>query len=217
MLQKLVIWGASGHALVVADAIRSRAEYEIVGFIDDMHPERRGIEFCGASILGGLEQLDILHRHGVTNLIFGFGDCQARLKLAGIVREKGFHLVTAIHPNAVVATDAVVGSGTVIAAGAVVNSAARIGGNVIINTAATVDHECIIEDGAHICPGVHLAGRVHIGRGAWVGIGSTVVEKIKIGTGARIGAGALILRDIPDFMLAYGVPAKLIREIRINN
>jgi UDP-N-acetylbacillosamine N-acetyltransferase len=216
MLQKLVIWGTSGHALVVADAIRSRTEYEIVGFIDDVHPERRGTEFCGALILGGREQLDILHRKGITNLIFGFGDCQARLKLAGMVREKGFQLVTAIHCNAVVASDVFVGKGTMIAAGAVVNSAARVGENVIINTTASVDHECIIEAGAHICPGVHLAGRVHIGQGAWIGIGATVVEQINIGTGAMIGAGALVLRDVPDFMLAYGVPAKVIRKIKVD-
>jgi len=216
-MDKLVIWGASGHALVVADTIRSQAEYEIVGFLDDVHPERRGTEFCGALILGGREQLDILHGEGINNLIFGIGDCQARLKLAGLVREKGFELISAIHPSAVVARDAFLGNGTLVAAKAVVNSAARIGENVIINTAAIIEHECVIEDGAHICPGVNMAGKVHIGRGAWVGIGATVMDQINIGTGAKIGAGAVVVRDVPDFMLAYGVPAKVMKEIEVDS
>ena len=69
-----VIWGASGHALVDADIIRLSGEYEIVGFLDDLKPERRGEHFCGAAILWGKEQLDSLHSKGVEYIVFGFGN-----------------------------------------------------------------------------------------------------------------------------------------------
>jgi acetyltransferase EpsM len=208
----LVIWGASGHALVVADAARSSGEYEIAGFIDDVHPERRGEEFCGAVILGGREQLDVLAPEGTNKLIFGIGDCRARLELSEFARRKGFQLATVTHPRACVAKDASVGCGTVILAGAIVNSAARIGENVIVNTSASVDHECLIEDGAHLGPGVHLGGKVFVGRAAWVGIGATVKDRVRIGTGAVVGAGAVVVGDIPDGVLAYGVPARVVKE-----
>ena len=39
MKQGLVIWGARGHALVVADIIRLVNAYQIIGMIDDMNPE----------------------------------------------------------------------------------------------------------------------------------------------------------------------------------
>lgn len=213
MRQKLFIWGASGHALVVADAVRLQGEYEIVGFIDDVNPERAGAQFCGATILGGREQLEALAREGVNSLIFGFGNCRARLELFETVRKKGFRLATVIHPRAVVATDVLVGAGTLIAAGAVLNAAAKIGENVIVNTGASVDHECLIEDGAHICPGVRLAGRVSVGRATWVGIGATVVDGVSIGADAIVGAGAVVVGDIPSGVLAYGVPARVIRKI----
>ena len=45
MKQGLVIWGASGHALVVADIIRLVNAYQIIGMIDDMNPERAGFVF----------------------------------------------------------------------------------------------------------------------------------------------------------------------------
>jgi len=212
--EKLIIWGASGHALVVADAARASGEYEIVGFIDDVHPERSGEAFCGAAILGGREQLDVLPQQGVDKLIMGIGHCQARLELSEFARNKGFRLATVIHPRAYVAMDASVGRGTVILAGAVVNSAARIGENVIINTSASVDHECLIEDGAHIGPGVHLGGRVSVGRGTWIGIGATVIDRASMGAEAVIGAGAVVVNNIPDGVLAYGIPARVVKAAK---
>lgn len=209
MKPKVIIWGASGHALVVADIIKLNGEYELAGFLDDSAlPEERKM-FCGLPIFGGASELPDLYSMGIKNLTFGFGNCQARHELANSVRQHGFNLVTAIHPAATVAKDVMIGEGTVVAAGAVINPCCRIGSNVIINTNASLDHESIIGDCAHICPGVALAGKVSIGEAAWVGIGSTVIEKIKIGAGAFIGAGSVVVSDIPSHVTAYGVPAKI--------
>lgn len=210
--KRLVVWGASGHALVVADTIRLQGEYEIVGFLDDINPDRKNAKFCGGCILGGQEQLIPLREQKVDHIIFGFGDCKARLKLSQIVKELGFSLATAVHPSAIVAKDVTIGEGTVIVAGSVVNPDVSIGENVIINTNATIGHGSVIGEGVHIAPGVNLAGDVQIGRGTWIGIGSTVVAGIKIGHDTIIGAGAVVVKDIPAGVIAYGVPAKIIRK-----
>ncbi len=210
---KLVIWGASGHAIVVADIVRLQGKYQLVGFLDDINPDRHHTKFCGSTILGGAEQLDTLPAMGVEHLIFGFGNCEARLKLAEVVHKKGFVLASAIHPSAIIAGDVNLGAGILIAAGTVINPRTCIGENVIINTSASIDHECVIEDGVHICPGVHLAGHVTVGRGAWVGIGTTVIDHVTIGAGSLIGAGSVVLDDIPQGVVAYGVPAKVIRAV----
>lgn len=209
----LAIWGAAGHALVVADIVRRQGLYEVAGFLDDVNPDRRGTQFCGATILGGREQLKPLLDRDVRHILLGFGHCGVRLELTDFLLARGFSLPVAIHPRAVVAEDVMIGSGTVIAAGAVVNPGARIGRSVIINTCASVDHECDIGDAAHICPGAHLAGRVAVGQTAQVGIGATVIERVCIGVGAVIGAGAVVVHDIPDYVIAYGVPARVKRTI----
>jgi acetyltransferase-like isoleucine patch superfamily enzyme len=46
-----------------------------------------------------------------------------------------------------------------------------------------------------------------------IGAGATVVDQITIGAGSIIGAGSLVTRDIPAGVIAYGNPAKVIREI----
>ena len=109
--KSLVIWGASGHAMVVADIVRLCGEYEIVGFLDDVNLDRHGTEFCGAVILGGLEQLDKLCQRGIKKIIFGFGKGEGRLRFSQVARQKGFDLVTAIYPRAIIANDAIIGSG----------------------------------------------------------------------------------------------------------
>lgn len=212
MKRKLLIWGASGHASVIADIVRSRGEYELVGFLDDVNPKRAGEEFFGATILGGQDRLEYLQEEGVGTVILGFGNCKARLDLAGLVHERGLHLATAVHPQAVVAQDVGIGAGTVIVAGAVVNPGARIGENVIVNTCASVGHDCIVGDAVHIGPGVRLAGGAVVGQATWLGIGATIVDRVRIGAGSIIGAGAVVLDNIPDGVVAYGVPARVVRK-----
>jgi len=208
----LVIWGAGGHASVVADIVRSTKSVHVAGFVDDVNRERQGAEFCGARIFGGQEQLAHLREQGVSSIIIAIGNCEQRLRLADVVRKAGFRLATAIHPRSIVAQDVQLGDGTVVAAGAVIGPGSRVGGNVIVNTGATVDHDCVLEDGAHICPGVNLAGEVHVGRGAWVGIGSAVIGRVRIGARALVGAGAVVLKNVPDNVVAYGNPARVVRS-----
>jgi acetyltransferase EpsM len=206
----LLIWGASGHALVVADIIRLNSDYSLVGFIDNT--PAADSEFRGLPVFPNLSLA--VESTGAAEVIFGFGNCKARLDLEKQVRTCGLSLATAIHPSAVIASDAVIGAGTVIAALVVINPSVHLGTNVIVNTAASVDHESIVEDAAHVCPGVRLAGRVHIGLAAWVGIGSSVRDRVHIGDGAVIGAGSVVVSDIPAGVVAYGNPARVQKAAR---
>jgi len=210
--RKVAIWGASGHAMVIADAVRLAGEYRIAGFLDDLHPDRRGAAFCDARILGGREQLSRLRDRGVEHIIVAVGDCRTRLRLAAVARQQGLTLARAVHPKATVAADVTLGPGSVVMAGAVINSGSRIGENVIVNTSASVDHECVLEDGVHVCPGVHLGGNVHVGRATQLGIGSSAINGIRIGAGTLIGAGAVVVDNVPDEVLAYGVPARVVKR-----
>ncbi len=211
--KKVVLWGASNHALVVADVIRLQGEYELHGFLDDVNPERRGESFCGSVVLGGREQLETLKALDVSHLIMAMGNNYARLKLAELARAKGYQLATALHPRAVVAADARIGPGTVVIAAAVINPNVAIGENVIINTAAIVEHGCVIQDGAFVNAQAMLAGNVSVGKAATIEIGAIVASNLKIGAHSVVGAGSLVLTDIPEGVLAYGNPARVIRKI----
>src|ERR1700681_78292 len=213
MREKLEIWGAGSTAMIVADIIRLRDQYEIAGFLDNVNLERAQTRFCGASILGGEEQLDSLLQQGVNHVICAITSCRVRLQLAKLARAKGFQLATAIHPQTIIASDVAIGAGTIVFAGAVVNPGSSLGDNVVIATCASVDHENTIADGAWINAGVHLGGRVIVEQAATVEIGAIVAGRLRIGADSVVRAGSLVLHDIPSGVLAYGRPAKVIREI----
>lgn len=50
-----------------------------------------------------------------------------------------------------------------------------------------------------------------IGNDVWIGENVIIIEGIKIGHGAIIGTGAIVTKDVPDYAVVVGVPAKIIR------
>jgi phosphonate metabolism protein (transferase hexapeptide repeat family) len=56
-----------------------------------------------------------------------------------------------------------------------------------------------------------LGHRVTIGPDVWIGHGAILLPGVSVGTGAVIGAGAVVTKDVPDYAIAAGNPARLIR------
>lgn len=52
---------------------------------------------------------------------------------------------------------------------------------------------------------------VTIGNDVWIGMRSIIMPGVKIGNGAVIGAGAVVTKDVPDYAIVGGIPAKVIR------
>jgi UDP-N-acetylbacillosamine N-acetyltransferase len=213
----LVVWGAGGHAKVVAEIVNLLGRRKIVAFIDDAaHGEGTKEKFLGIRLISDRQDLASLLRRNRPEIVIAIGNCSTRIRLAAQAQSIGFKLCEPlVHPAAVVSSSATLGRGTVVLAGAVINAAAALGENVIVNTCASVDHDCAIEDGVHICPGARLAGDVSVEHGAWVGLGAAVIEKVRIGKGAMIGAGAVVVGDIPANVLALGCPARVIAKAKL--
>lgn len=132
---------------------------------------------------------------------------------AGLER-LGMKRLDLVHPSAFIDPSAHLGAGCQVMPRAVVHKFVVVGEDVIINTAAVVDHECTIGDGAHIMGGAAISGRVQVGRFASVGTNATVLPDIRIGEGAYIGAGAVVTRDVPDWTVVAGAPARALRAHR---
>ena len=54
---------------------------------------------------------------------------------------------------------------------------------------------------------------VRIRRGAWIGARAIVLKGVTVGVGSVVGAGAVVTKDVPDWTIVAGNPARVIREI----
>ncbi|MGA9531488.1 MAG: bifunctional UDP-N-acetylglucosamine diphosphorylase/glucosamine-1-phosphate N-acetyltransferase GlmU [Anaerolineales bacterium] len=83
---------------------------------------------------------------------------------------------------------------------------------------ATVGKEVNIGAGTITCnyDGEHKHP-TEIGDGAFIGSDTMLVAPVKIGRGARTGAGAVVTKDVPDGTVAVGIPARVIRRLKLDN
>ncbi len=198
-MNKIAIYGASGHGKVVADIAKLNGYSEII-YVDD--GENDFITFK-----------KFLEKDLHVPVAFGVGINHVRAKLYRKCVENSLEVVTLIHPSAVLATSVTVAEGTVVMAGVVINTDTNIGRCCIINSSSVIEHDNIIGDFAHISPLVACAGDVTIGDYTHIGIGSCIIQGVIIGSDSIIGAGSVVVTDIETQKLAYGNPCKIIKEI----
>lgn len=203
--KRLLIVGASGHGRVVIEIARA-AGYDPWVVIDD-NSELKGCNFAGVPVVGGRDQLGRLREKGCSLAIVAIGANPARIELSTLLEAYGFSFPVLAHPQACVSPSAIIGEGSVVMPGAVINALAVIGRHVIINTCASIDHDCFVGDFAHIAPGVNLCGSVRVGAASIIGVGACAIPRVQIGARAIIGGGAVVTTDIPENVVAVGVPA----------
>ncbi|MEO8380617.1 MAG: acetyltransferase [Acidobacteriota bacterium] len=199
-MSAIIIIGAGGHGAVVADIVG-----DAIGFVDDS-PQRIGTEVLGLPVFGTLAMLREFSHEAI---VVAIGDNALRRAITDRVLAGGERLVSAIHPFTHVASSAAIGEGTVIAPGAVVMPRVVVGRGAIVNTKSSIDHDCAIGDFVHIAPGATLGGNVRVGDETLIGTGASVVAGVTIGRRCVIGAGAVVVRDLPDDVVAVGVPARI--------
>ena len=213
-MKNIVIIGASGHAKVIIDIIEKENIYKIKGLLDDRAEEMEDT-FCNYNLIGKTSDLPgIMEKENIYSGIIAIGDNWIRYKVLKKIKEiaPDFSFINAIHPSSEIAGNVKIGKGNAIMAGTVINSDSRIGDFCIINTGASIDHDNCIEDFASIAPGVTTGGNVSIGSFSAVSLGASLIHGISIGEQTVIGAGATVLKNIPSLVIAYGTPAKVIRD-----
>ncbi len=146
--------------------------------------------------------------------ILGLSSAVHRAAAAGAVFDAGFDApVSLIDPTAVVASTATVKHGAYINAGAVIGSNTTIGGFSNVNRSASVGHDNSIGFAASIGPGAVLTSGITIGAVASIGAGAVILPGITVGRRAVVGAGAVVTKDVADFEVVAGNPARHLRTL----
>lgn len=196
-----LVVGAGAQGRVVLETWRAQRPADRFAFLDDSVAP--GTVILGAEVLGPVSLSSKLDGE----VVLALGNNRRRLELAARLAVRWG---TVVHPSAVVMPSAALGPGTVVFAGSVVGTEARVGAHVVVNSGVILEHDGIVEDGASLSPGVRSGGRVHVAEGAFVATGVTLAPRSRVGAWSIVGAGAVVVRDVPDNAVAYGVPARVV-------
>jgi sugar O-acyltransferase (sialic acid O-acetyltransferase NeuD family) len=203
----LFIYGAGGHAKVVAESAISLKEFSKIIFIDDKAQSkdflRKDKNFSMVSESEIPENLDD------ANAIIGIGDNQIRQGIAKRCSKIPF--ISVVSPNAIISKFAEISVGSFISSGAIVNADSYIGKHTIINTGSVIEHDCMIGDLCHIGPGSSIAGGVKLDKNIFIGGGAYINPQVSICSNVIVGSGSLVIHDIQESGTYIGSPVKKIK------
>ncbi len=126
---------------------------------------------------------------------------------------------TIVSRNVIISTR---GGSIVIGAGCNIGTNSRVGTlkRLVIEDAVLLSHNCYLGGGNHrhdrldipiISQGMEEQRGLTIGRGAWIGAGSIILDGVTVGHDAIVGAASLVTQDVPPLAVAVGQPARVLR------
>ncbi len=135
---------------------------------------------------------------------------------------------TRVWQYAVILKDAKIGQNCNICAHTLIEGDVIIGNNVTIKSGVYVWDGTRIENDVFLGPNATLTNDlmprskqypdsfsgITLKKGSSIGANATLLPGITVGEGAMIGAGAVVTKDIPDYAVVVGNPAKIIRYIK---
>ncbi len=212
-MKNIVIIGASGHGSMLLDCLEKEKKYNVIGFIDSF--KKKGKLHDGYEILGSEGEIpQLIKERNLEGAIIAIGNNFTRKCMVDELNKiaPSLFFVSTIHPSANIGRNVKVGKGSVIMPGVIINANAEVGEFCILNTNASLGHDGTMADFSSIASGSCTGGNLKLGEFSAISLGVNIIEKINIGEHSIVGAGALVVKDVGDFSVVYGVPARFIRS-----
>ena len=216
MSRQILLYGAGGTGRTLAFFLSvdksTEAVWKVNGFIDDTMPHLWGKALEDFPVLGGYDYL----RNYAGNIAVCIAQNPiAKKNLVSKLRNNTkirFPLVST--SNVLISPHVTWGEGCIAAhAFSVINPGTKIGNFVIVLDRASVGDDVTIGDYSTLYAGINIGATASIGSYCVIGSGVTILPRVRIGDGSIIGAGSVVTKDIPSQTVAFGAPARIVREI----
>ena len=217
MTEPLFLLGKSTYALsIILDMLP--AEFRDVGLIPNLADEENdSISFpylVPQITVHEYHEMQITDWHSPSFIVASLGTSRRRIAEHFIntyaIPENRF--LPLIHSSSVLPRMLEAGIGLHVGPLSVVAPYCTFGKFVVINRHVNIGHHNILNDFVTVNPGATISGICEIGARSTIGAGAVILDRRRIGNDTIIGAGSVVTKDIPDGVIAYGNPAKVIRE-----
>ena len=205
--------GGGGHvAQIILNLSRVGRPYSLAGYLNDRLPA--GSALPGGNVLCDFDAWPTLDK----NLLF-----LAPLHKVGYMQQNcariiglgipGSRWANLIDPLATAADNSKIGLGSFVVAFASVAMNSTVGSHCAVRAGARVGNDVTVGDfvflgvNSVLCSGCKIESGAHIGPAAAVG------NDVRVGRFSVVGLGAVVTRNVPDYAVVVGNPARVIREI----
>lgn len=205
----LFIYGAKGAGVEVYDLVmrnsKLKEKYSIIYFIDDFADEA---DYYGTKIIHFTSCKEYIKNDDV-EFVIAVGEPTARRKLFDKIKLADYSLATLIDETAIVSETANISEGCVINAYAIISSEVVMRENCFVMFESIIGHHAIIERDCVICPKATVGGYSRMGAQSFLGLGSSMMQRVNIGRKAIVGLGSMVFRDVEDSATVIGNPARV--------
>jgi len=211
---KLVLLGGGGHCRSVIDTllINTIDRWDQVVILDPhLKP---GTDILGIKVIGDDNLLRSLFAEGYHYAFITLANLNTALKRRTLYKQLkliGFSIPNVIDPSAIISQNASLEEGIFVGKNAIVNAGSEVGVCSIVNSGSIVEHDALIGDFVHLAPGSVINGAVTILENTFIGSNSTVKNNIHIGRDTIVGMGSVVIDNLPDQVIAYGNPCRIIK------
>jgi sugar O-acyltransferase (sialic acid O-acetyltransferase NeuD family) len=209
---KIIFIGAANPETIrmIRAIERVTSNYRVLGFIDN-DPAKQGTSFYGFPVIGTVEDIPACLDADTYFVNLITGSAAARYEVTKNAVAKGARLTNFIHPS-VDLTMTHIGLGNYVQEGVVLQAEVVLGDNSSVHIGAMIGHESRIGNSTFVAHAASISGCCEIGDGCFIGTNATILPRIKIGKWSIIGAGSVVNKDVPDYSVAIGNPARVIRR-----
>lgn len=209
-MKNIVIYGAGGFGRETLSLLKqinlSSLQWNVMGYCDD--GKNVGEKIDQVTVLGGMPYLNDFSEE--LHVVIAIADPATREKIRKLLVNPRLKFPSIIHPSVIMGNTSEISEGCIICAGVIMTVDVRIKSFSIVNLYCTLGHDCVLEDFVSLMPAVNISGNVTVGRCAYVGAGSIILQGISMGEYSVVGAGSVVTRSFDNNKRIMGVPARSI-------
>ena len=207
--QRILIVGAGGFGREVLQWARDTwpdHAGRIVGFLSSDEHVLDGFDGC-PEIIG---HPDAYRRVQGDYLLLAIGVPYVRRQVAESLLAVGATFLTLVHPTAIVAASARIGTGAILCPYSIASDACRVGRFVIMNYHTSLGHDASAGDFAVLSPYATLGGNAHIQEDVFLGLHASIGPGKTVGARSKVSANSCALANAVPGSLVYGVPGRVV-------
>jgi len=209
-MKNVIVYGAGEFGSLISNIITYHSDLNIVAYGDD-NTKKIGQSIDETPVFGDEDLLKFAQENGVKYAISSIGNNKLRAEKYSFLKNKGFQMLSLVHPQALIDTKVTYGDNVIIEMGTAIHTNSSIGNDVFLGGDALIGHHNII--GNHVLVGgnVSFGGAVIVEDYVSIGVGASIKPGVRLGKGSVVGVGAAVVKDVNPGDVVVGVPAKPIK------